>query len=103
MIINELQKPLTDALRRMIERPEMLRPFVVVDVVEKETFVQFCGSAERPFRFEFPEGDMAFMFSPETPPEAAAVFAVHFLTRNLSLDPGLEVRIDENPDPRKSN
>jgi len=103
MLIRELQQPLTAALQRMIERPEALRPFVVVNVLQQDTFVQFCGSSERLIRFEFVEGDMAILFKPGTPAEVAAAFALSFLTQNLSLDPGLEVRIDENPDPTRAN
>ena len=101
MILNDLQQPLAEALQRMLERPESMHPFVVVNVVGTDHFVQFCGALERRLRFECPPLDTVahFDFRGETLSYVAAEFARRFLRQKLDLPPDTELLINENPSP----
>jgi hypothetical protein len=53
--------PLTDcgdhvlaALRQLLSCPEIFRPFVIVEAVDSDAFVQFAGSTERGLLLDVP-------------------------------------------------
>lgn len=58
MKLSELSGPLGEALERMRQIPELLRPFVIVDSVATGQFVQFCGGEGRSLLFDMPRGQL---------------------------------------------
>lgn len=52
--LEALEPPLLAALERMQALPESCRPFVIVDHLPSGKFVQFCGGAGAPLRFDVP-------------------------------------------------
>jgi hypothetical protein len=112
MKLKDLQGPLEDAIERMLERPDCLQPFVVVETIPKMMFVQFVGSMERPLRFECPPMGFAGEFclqgekSPvkiDELPCMAAAYAVSFMLRYLGLEEDTEVSLEENPSPKMAS
>ena len=53
-VARKLAPVLREALGVMLKRPEGLGPFLVVEDVRTKKFVQWCGSREKPLRFEAP-------------------------------------------------
>jgi hypothetical protein len=102
--LNELLKPLSEAIQLMMERPSELMPFVVVDI-DADYFVQLCGSSTDPLRFECPPKGEGFVFERGTAygAEAAADFAIRYIIENGLAEPNEEVFLEENPPKEMAN
>jgi hypothetical protein len=114
MLLKDLQQPLSEALQRMLERPAIMQPFVVVDVVGSEDFVQFMETEDHLLQFECPPHGTMVQFGcsnkgactcipgctiPLCLSIRTAAFAAQYLREQFELPPETELLIDENPSP----
>ena len=83
----EKAKPVLEAaLETMLRRPEALGPFVILQAVGSEAFVQWCGSDARPLRFEAPAIDVVETNHPHV--GVSALRGLDVLTSLCSLPGG---------------
>jgi hypothetical protein len=66
--------PIVSALRKLLDCPEVFRPFVIVQERASERFVQFAGSTERGLLFDVPA--RGIVAEPCPSPEEGAALAI---------------------------
>jgi hypothetical protein len=100
MKVGSLLEPLSASIQVMLERPEMMMPFVIVHIND-DRCVQFCGSDSAPLRFEAVISGSIMAFTFENKPagiaEVAAAFAIQYMTETGIADLESDVTIYENP------
>jgi hypothetical protein len=86
--------PIVAALRKLLDCPEVFRPFVIVQQgvghTEDDVFVQFAGSTERGLLFDVPA--QGIVTSPCVTPEDGATRAISSL-RTQGVPAGSAVRV----------
>jgi hypothetical protein len=52
--LTDAREGIMEAIRKLLDCPEVFRPFVIVEQVDGRRFVQFAGSTERGLLFDVP-------------------------------------------------
>jgi hypothetical protein len=82
--------PIVSALRQLLDCPEVFRPFVIIQDVSTDLFVQFAGSTERGLLFDVPTRDIVAVACPS--PEEGAAQAIALL-RDQGVPVGAVMRV----------
>ena len=85
-----------DALRRLLQTPKSVRPFVIIEELSSKKFVQFAGSDEEELLFDVPSIGISFRVPNLGGFSGIADMAIQTLTEHLWVPTTATLRITES-------